>query len=247
MSASKLLCSFILIGGGIYLSLPLFDHGPILIQSLESKTVENKPVYNQISLQSTDKKDVWMMNQSHHGLKADQKKWDRLAIIVNKETNPNEVTFLQLPPGKLEWNDDLLKKKVEYKVSCFMCHSNGPRVIRPDEKEVKVSFSKKVKIAMWNLKIKTYGAMKESKVQVLFDKTSVVPFRYPYSLDNEKLELKSCTKCHNGGSDLFSRNQLTRQNIIAIKFMVENKMMPPLGFSVSEHDRKELNKFIKGF
>jgi len=100
---------------------------------------------------------------------------------------------------------------------------------------------------MWNFKIKTYGVMKESKEQALFDKISVVPFRYPYSLDNEKLELKSCTKCHSGEKGLFSRNQLTRQNVIAIKFMVENKLMPPLGFSISKYDQKELIKFIKGF
>jgi len=69
------------------------------------------------------------------------------------------------------------------------------------------------------------------------------PFRYSHPLANQKLEVKSCTRCHNGEGFL-ARNSLTKQNFMAIEFMLKNKIMPPLGFSLSEKDLTSIYDFI---
>lgn len=246
MTAMKYLCSIVTSGGAIIMLLLIFDDGPVFIQSLESKTLDNSPVYNKISFQSSGQKDIWMMNQSHHGSKTAKDKWDRLAIVVDKNKNPVEATFLQLPPGDLVWDDNLMKQKMNFKVSCFMCHSNGPRAIRPNYNEFDIPLLSKAKVFIWNLRIKSYGLIKENPKQFAIDEKLAVPFRHRLPVDNIELNVKSCTKCHSGENTWLYRNKLTRQNNISIKFMIENKIMPPPGFSISENDVKELNKFIRG-
>ena len=106
----------------------------IKIQSKESKTIDGFAVYNSIKLISEKNKDIWMMNQSHFGQNPDPTMLDRLVIIVDTSTKPKSAEFYQLPSGKLEWSEDLRLQKIDYKVSCFMCHANGPRALRPDYK-----------------------------------------------------------------------------------------------------------------
>ena len=247
MDAVKYLCSLIILGGatlGLLLSL---NDEPIFIQSLESKTIEDGPVYNKISFQKNGNKDIWMMNQSHHGPKADPEKWDRLAIIVDHAKSPKEATFLQLPPGELIWDESLMKQKINFSVSCFMCHANGPRAIRPHDKDFQLPLLSKAKVLIWNLRIKSYGLIQVNPEQKNLDANLEVPFRHPHPADNAELQVESCTQCHSGKNSWFQRNKLTRQNMISIKFMLENKIMPPSGFSVSKGDMNEIKKFIRGF
>ena len=61
--------------------LLLLSDDEILIQSLESRTLEDRPVYNKIKLIRQKGREIWMMNQSHSGL--DSKKWERLAIVID--------------------------------------------------------------------------------------------------------------------------------------------------------------------
>jgi hypothetical protein len=130
-------------------------------------------------------------------------------------------------------------KPIGLKASCFLCHSNGPRAIRPnfDSKEIKVSYWDQARIQLWNLKIKSYGPM-QSGAPV----PSKKPFRYEHPVANRVLKVESCTKCHNSSS-IFGRGVLTKQNFTTIKFMVQNKLMPPAGFSLTEDDRGKLNEF----
>ncbi len=246
MTVIKFLCSSLILGGLIYLALLTADQGPVLIQSIESKTIEGGPVFNEIAFFSESTQDIWMMNQSHHGMEAEKVSWDRLAILIDKKSYPKKVSFLQLPPGDLVWDENLKNQKIDFKVSCFMCHSNGPRAIRANYEEYKTPLLAKFKIALWNLRIKTYGLLEESEEHLLLDQDLAVPFRHRLSADNLELQVKSCTKCHNGEDEWFSRNKLTSQNIMTIQFMVENELMPPPGHSVSEKDRKELEKFMRG-
>ena len=121
---------------------------PVLFQSLESKTVTGEAVYNKIKWFSDSDKDIWMMSQSHNGPQFPEEKWDRLAIIVDKKYKTAQ--FLQLKPGPLQWTEDLVSQQVPYRVSCFMCHANGPRAIRPTGS----SLFAEAKILLWNFKIK---------------------------------------------------------------------------------------------
>lgn len=215
----------------------------IMIQSKESKTIDGLPVYNSIKLIREKNKDIWMMNQSHFGQNPDPTMLDRLVIIVDTSTKPKSAEFYQLPPGKLEWSDDLRLKKIDYKVSCFMCHANGPRAIRPDYEKLNVSTLDQLKIKFWNYKISRYGRIKVNELET---ENSATPFRYKSELDNQKLNIKTCSKCHNE-KDSPGRGLLVRQNLIAIQYLVEHQIMPPAGYEMSESEKMYLNRFIKGF
>lgn len=175
----------------------------ILFQSLESKTMQNEPVFNKIKWFSFPEKDVWMMNQSHQGINATSENWDRLAIIIDKKAKQKTAQFLQLQPGPLIWSDDLLQKRIPYKVSCFICHSNGLRAIRPQwNPDYKNNFKQQIQVAIINLKIKSYGRIIENAAHTTEDLKLAVPFRHQAQMDNEVLTLPLCIRCHKESQDL---------------------------------------------
>ena len=126
-----------------------FDNS-VFFESLESKTSEGEAVYNKISLSQNDHQDIWIMKQSHRGINAH--KWDKIKIIVDKTKTPYEASFQQLKNNK----------PIEFKTSCFRCHANGPRLIRPNyqSKEVKLNSKDKLTILKWNILIKSYGEIR---------------------------------------------------------------------------------------
>ena len=217
----------------------------VLFLSQESKNAQGGEVYNKLIYFPGSNQDNWMMNQSHQGQWAGAEKWDRLAIIIDKTTEPKSARFFQLPPGELVWSEDLLNQKINYRVSCFLCHSNGPRAIRPKVKDGSMDFLTIAKITFWNLRIKTYGRIVEDKVQMKQDQRLQIPFRLQSKIDNEVLEVKICARCHKE-KGFFARGRLTRQNAMAIHFMMENKLMPPYGRTLSETEKNQINYFIQG-
>lgn len=223
----------------------IIDNEPITIQSLESKNPTGGPVYNKIKFFPGFDKDIWMMNQSHQSLGAESQQWDRLAIIVDKTGKQKTAKFLQLPPGELKWSEGLLKQNIDFKISCYMCHSNGPRAIRPDKVSLGLDLKTQAKIFFGNLRIKTYGQILENKEQATLDQSLKIPFRHRMAIDNEELNIKSCTKCHSDGGFL-KRGFLRRQNMMTIKFMIDNEIMPPKGFSLNSEDKNQIKNFILG-
>lgn len=197
---------------------------PILFQSAESQTTEGGPVFNQITWNWKNGKEVWSMRQSHGGKNLPREKWDSLSIVMDKKAK-----FFQLSP--------LSGKKTEYKVSCFMCHSNGPRAIRPVEGSLSVSDTIKVKLL--NMRIKLYGRIKSEGLAI-----GETLFRHEGKISNAPLELPRCTSCHNDEGFL-SRGTLTRQNSITINFMVKNAHMPPFG-ELTPKEQQYLENFMEG-
>lgn len=217
---------------------------PLLIQSLESKTLFEEPVFNEIKWFFYKDKDVWMMNQSHFGIEASSEKKDRLAIVIDKTKSPKTAYFMQLPPGPLVWSDDLYSQKIKNKVSCFMCHANGLRVLRPNMNGlIPVRFTDQIKVNYFNYKIKSYGLIIENKLHVSEDIGLKNPFRYRADFENETLKLEACLQCHNGQK----RSMLTRQNAIAIQFLVKNNFMPPNQIQLSAAEIKKIQNFTDGF
>ena len=182
------------------------------------------------------------MNQSHFGLNAEKNKWERLAIVIEDK----KASFYQIEPGPLEWSEDLIKKQVTYRATCFMCHNNGPRAIRPDYDKLNISWADRVKILFWNLKIKSYGRILPSEEMLQADQNRKVPFRHPSDLDNQELKVATCIKCHNDNG-LIARGFLKRQQAGTIEFMIEHKIMPPPGFSISEKELRQVKDFVAGF
>lgn len=213
------------------------DQQEVLIQSLESRTSQNEAVYNKIKYIRQNDREIWMMNQSHAGLVADETKWERLAIIIQN----NQVSFYQIEAGPLEWSDELLKKQVPYRATCFACHNNGPRAIRPDQEGVKLSFIDQTRIFFWNIRIKLYGHLSESSEMKMLDPSRQVPFKHRNEFDLQTLEAETCLKCHNENK----RGRLTRQQSGTIEFMVKRGFMPPFG-SLNEKELKAINRFVRG-
>lgn len=212
------------------------DSRPIFIESVESKTVELKPVFNRIHFEPGLKKDTWVMQQSHSGAKAQGHDWDRIAIVVDKEKA--EAEFFQLIPGELASPD--LNRKLPFRASCFMCHSNGPRAIRPnfDSNDAKLSLWNRARLVAWNLRVKTYGKLKPVN-------PTATGFQLTGKSLNSPLDVKACTKCHKEGG-LFSRGILTRQQFMPIRFMIEQGHMPPPGFSLTPEEKNEILRFVDG-
>jgi hypothetical protein len=211
------------------------ESAPMRFRSAESLTLNGDPVFNEIKFIEQDNKDIWMMRQSHQGLGFPIEEWDRLAIVVNR--SDKTVKYYQLKPGKLTWSEN--EAEVPLKVSCFMCHSNGPRLIRP-YRDWQLSPLQKAQVLAMNLRIKTYGPL----TTVDHPRPGATPLRLQGKMENSQLKLALCQECHNRDS-LFGRGELTRQNAVTISYLVENEHMPPIG-SLSSQEKQYLKYFIMG-
>ncbi len=195
------------------LLLSFFD-GSIVFESLESKTEKQKPVFNKIYLEQTYKRDTWTMFQSHSGIKA--QKWDKIQIIVDKTKSPYFATYKQL-----EGNEE-----VAFKADCFRCHSNGPRLIRPNFEKIHFSFKDKLKLARMNSIIKSYGVIKSA-----MPKSPII-------------KLKSCNRCHNNSG---IRAPITEKNSQTALFLIKNQQMPPWPHKLSKKEEVLIKEFVYGF
>lgn len=210
------------------------DTPEVFFRSWESKTIHGQPVYNTVKLIKQKTRDIWLMNQSHVGLNPLPQELGRLAIVVHNQV----ASFYQLKPGPLEWDESLFDKKIDLKVNCMQCHSNGPRAIRaaPDFKSL-LAFKETTNLFFMNLKIKFYGQI---KTQLWMAENELVNANtYP------ALTIKTCLQCHNNGNSSLGRTILTLQQKDTIRFLIEQKQMPPPGFSLSESERHDLEKQIR--
>lgn len=223
-------------------TLLLEEGANVLFASKESKTIQQKSVYNRITLFSKPDQDIWMMNQSHDGLNASSENWDRLAIVIDKTQSPKTARFYQLPPGELNANENF--KPIPYKVSCFMCHPNGPRWIRPQEKSL--NLKDKLTLFFWNLKILSYGRVLPHPEHEKESLKSQIPFKWNFKQANIVLDLKSCNDCHDE-KGFIQRGALLSQNLLSIKFMVDQGFMPPMGHSLSKKDKAKIEKYFEKF
>lgn len=237
------LLAFSFTGGGLY-----YSRQEILIESEESKTKNLTSVFNKIKWISLPNQDIWMMNQSHYGVHATKDQWERLAIVIDKTKKPMTAKFYQLEPGPLEWSEDLKNKRTPYRASCFICHSNGPRAIRPVSKsqEVNLSYKEKMRLVFWNLRIKTYGRIDYDKSHDQEDLSLETPFHLEGKSENAVLKVKTCTLCHKEDG-FFARGVLRRQQTGTINSLVNNGHMPPPGFFLSPKEKRELKDFMRGF
>ena len=128
--------------------------------------------------------------------------------------------------------------------SCFLCHNNGPRAIHPQDNTA--TLKEKITIAVWNLRIKSYGRVVYNPLHDQEDKKADVVFRHHNKGDNDHLQVKTCISCHTE-EGFFARGFLSRQQRGTIKHLVESGQMPPPGYSLNESEKKELKRFLMGF
>lgn len=188
-----------------------------VFQSWESKNGLSGVIYNQVYFLPGDKRDIWYMQQVQNGL---ENNWDHIAIIVDRSTKPLTATYLQLEPktpqAKIDqkslWEIERNFKIVPHKVDCQICHTNGPRKIRPQP-----GSPWSLSIWMMNERMKSYSRNVQSDVP----QSKAKHFRVSHG---------SCTKCHFEGPQ--GRGALSSKNWIAIKFLMESKLMPPGGENI---------------
>jgi len=219
-----------------------FFSKPLLMQSFESKTVTGDPVFNEITWFDLGDKDVWMMNQSHFGVDASPEKKDRIVIVVDKMKTPKTAYFMQVKPGPLVWSEDLYAQKTTNRVSCYICHANGLRTLRMDPTAKAFDTFDWAKMNYMNYKINSYGLVVEDERHASEDDQLEIPFRSRNIFDNEVLKIRKCAICHDGKI----RGELTRQNSFSIEFLVRNKLMPPVGYEITQQEAKKLTNFIRG-
>jgi hypothetical protein len=202
-----------------------------------------------VTYQSELEGDVWMMQQSHEGLPANDEQWsrvDRVAIRVQDHASEGPTaTFLQLAPGKFRDVDGKpdLKEIAGFRVPCGICHSNGPRVMRPKISSITAPLSTwdRWRVFVWNIKIKSYGRV--NAIRSPSEDLGKVPFRFRTSEANVPLTITACTICHRERG-LLARGVLSRQNYLSIRFMVKSGNMPPFGLPLSDAIRQQLVEFM---
>jgi cytochrome c553 len=237
--AYKLFCALLLLLGGVVVFAKSQVNNSVTIESMESKTTSGHPVYNTIKFYASKDQDTWVMLQSHDGIKHPIEEWDQIKITVDKKARPYQVSYHQYKDGK----------EIELKASCYTCHSNGPRAIRPNYDSMDVNYNVKAKlnVAWMNLQIKMYG---KSKIKISNYKLNgayrKVPLKYFGKADTETLKVKTCTYCHKADG-LMARGELQRQHITTISHLTKTHQMPPWPFKLSKAEQKELSKFLKGF
>ena len=205
--------------------------------SHESKHVNGDPIYNRVSFTSTASEDIWLMQQQQQTYTDQYQNWDRLAIVVNRHTN--HVQYYQLKPGALEWNEKTLTQSIPHKVTCIKCHVNGPRAIRPDPQD-DLSLKEKIQVSLWNYKIKRYPRLGLGNEPM--NSGQPLPSQQQINTGN-LLKIKACASCHNDSPS--GRNFLSSQHRFSIAFMLENKLMPPDGSSLSKEDLFAIQNVLK--
>ncbi len=220
-----------IIGALLFLGASCSDQ-VIIVESIESKTIDGTSVFNKIWLEKNTDKDIWRMKQSHFGVNAAHGDWEDLKIIIDKSKSPYEVSFEQLKDGKT----------TNYRASCFLCHANGPRSIRAntESKLAPIKISERLTILLYNFRMKSYG-----RVVTLDKKSGTTPLKYDEKFENEQLKVKTCLYCHNTDG-IFSRGPLLRQHADTIRHLVETKQMPPWPFKLSAKEKKEIEIFLSG-
>jgi hypothetical protein len=234
----KVICPLLLLLGGAVVVQENITP-TVTIESIESKTEQGHPIYNKIKLYASSKKDVWVMNQSHFGFKAPLDQWDEIKIVVDKKVKPYQVSYHQMKDGT----------EIEFMATCYTCHSNGPRIIRPNyaSKEVSYSLQDKLAIGVMNLKMKMYGkvVIKESNFK-LNGEHRKIPLKFFGKNDTETVKVKTCTYCHKADGFL-ARGELQRQHMMTASHLTQTHQMPPWPFKLDKAEKKELKKFLKGF
>ena len=232
----------------VVLSLGLFSglifitasNTPITFESLESKTELGAPVFNQVKLIPGWARDVWLMRQSHHGFDPDYSRWDRLAIVVEKNKRPYRATFYQYAPGS-ELQFAGANKPVPYKARCFACHANGPRAVRPEFNSpiAALNTDQKIAIALWNLRIKTYGRVASVPGQ---NSKEGAPFKSAMPILSRPLGIQTCIRCH---SDHGIRNELKLEHLGTARFLVKRGIMPPFPFTVLPEEVERMDHLAR--
>lgn len=213
-----LLITLLLCSGVIFFGINLYAGSTVEIQEFVSKELkDHRGVHekNKIYFKPGIKEDIWIMRQTPSDSGLPESKRDMLAIRVKK----GKASFYQLQP-----DSSLEPESWEYKTfraPCGVCHTNGPRAIRPKKD---LGAWGQLKVFTVNMRIKTYGKL-ANQVGRESDKKD---FHYLEKDQIKSLNLASCTKCH---SDTGIRAALTNEQWSTMKHLVETNSMPPSGHS----------------
>jgi len=253
-------------------SISLLQKRIVVFESRESKDKSGQPVFNQIRFIQNSSDDLWEMRQLHpdknkqSSVELDVTAFDKADFVSTSVTDGKAgaalktAVFRQFEPS--EWGAKRTER--EYSVNCGLCHSNGPRLVRPkwDSVIAPIGVLDALTIGVWNLRIKTYGLIEpvetfigESESLLKTSKQRVVRFNLKGSSWKQPLQLESCSLCHGPKNKTFNlgwlvpeilrRNVLTKQNFLSISHLTQEGSMPPPLHSLSSGDEERLGRFLK--
>ncbi|MCX6124525.1 MAG: hypothetical protein NTV34_07215, partial [Proteobacteria bacterium] len=136
------------------------------------------------------KNSLWMMKQNIETSDRRIKNLIATYIDISSSSTP-KAYFLELDREQFESSGGLVA--IPYKVPCVICHSSGPRVIRPTTASLGSLNSKQVELlTQWNEKIASYKVVETFKPKSKFAKL-LEPQKKVFK---ERLRLSKCTGCH---------------------------------------------------
>lgn len=154
---------------------------------------------------------LWLMKQDIET--KDRSFKNLIATYVERRKDKLPMAYyLELERDQFDQSGRL--EATSYKVPCTMCHSSGPRLIRPTTLSLgRLEPREKTLLEQWNQKIAAYKIV-ETFVPTSEQRKRLVS-ENPRA--NEPLKLGSCLQCHNGSSGV--RSSLTRRHAGMIRYL----------------------------
>ena len=252
----------------------------VVFESRESKNDSGVPVLNQIRLQLSDETEVWEMRQHHdssetspsrrsvtHSIHSRKEPSQAHQVnfsladfvqitVASEKQKTKQAAFRQYEPGDFQET----KQEREYGVSCAMCHSNGPRTVRPNwsSQRAPLGIQDRLTILLWNTRIKLAGPIQTQEVGLSMENSKrKIPLHLVGEVWNTRIQLGSCTNCHGERNTVESatfwpprflrRSALSFENLATARHLLKESSMPPPLHSVSPEDRAELANLFQVF
>lgn len=225
------------------LSLDSFQSKDALCFKSAESSFNLGAVRNCILLFEEGNSQFWLMKQDIQYDKGNVANLIGIVVDVSKDPRKAKSTASYFEFDRTKFEDAGVLQPQAYKVPCLMCHSSGPRAIRPYSQDSLYPESKidLAKLEVWNQKIAALkqvdyakpNSQQEGKLQ-LSDARSQIP-----------LNIVACTECHSKSG---IREPLTYMQQNSITFLTGNHptaAMPPKGHSISKVDQDCLDKWLE--
>ncbi len=192
----------------------LFLENPRLEMTSKETSVNlfKQPTFNSIQLLTNKDFDIWILRQK----KFKEQDFRTYTLVQDKRIYPNKAYYLRIASDGFIWRGG----------SCYECHANGPRKIRPLRPELvsNAEFVKEINDYISTLPI----------IETNF------PEREPQNTKSERLHFEKCDECHND----VDRGALYSVHADASRLIVSGGDMP-IGTKLTSEESYELNKWIE--
>ncbi|MCX6119181.1 MAG: hypothetical protein NT027_16715 [Proteobacteria bacterium] len=156
---------------------------------------------------------AWFMFQKIN-VSGEKKIIKNLIAIQMDMTKPKTASAQYLELDRTAFDRESLLKAVPFKVPCLVCHSSGPRVIRPTTDSYKsMSENDRKLLQSFNEEITSYNSVATTS-DGEDARLGLFPKNYE-QLKKIKVPIESCRECHNQADGVRSELSLAQKGTIA--------------------------------